>query len=189
MRGYDTVEYARSRLVDTIVMYQKEPVLVLAVGGTNESIILSYEKILGGKGDIAEDKLDRFDINPVSLGYVNHNNTCSYIMRTPMRRDWRQGLRMLNIVDAEGANPRLISYRSIAQTILGNYPSFRSSLEKINNGVMQVAFNRDFAVHHTGTLHYKGIFHVGGVNMNNGNVTLEQGWVQEAFEEAMGNPA
>jgi hypothetical protein len=187
MRGYDTVAYARTRLLETIVMREKQPVMILAVEGVDDDIELIYNPILESKGMLDKDKLSNFDLNPVSLGYVNHKNYAHYLMRTPMRKDWRQGLRMLNIVDAEGSNPRLISYRSMAQTMMGKFPTFKSTLNTLSKGYEQLslAFHKDFSIKKEGGLEYKGIFNIGSVNMDNGNVLIEQSWVREAFEEAM----
>lgn len=188
MRGYDTVAYAKSRLVETIVRREKVPVLILDVGGTDSNITIFYNELLGEKSHIKEAPLSEFNLDPVSLGYVNHKGYAHYLMRTPMRRDWRQGLRMLNIVDAEGMNPRLISYKSIAQTILGNFPTFKSSLTALTKEkVSSIAFHKDFSINKQGVLTHKGMFPIGAVDISNGNVMINDNtnWVREAFEEAM----
>lgn len=187
MKSYDTVAYARTRLIETIVMREKQPVMIMVVDGEDDDILLGYNPILEGKGEIRFDKLSNFDLNPVSLGYVNHRGVAHYLMRTPMRKDWRQGLRMLNVVDAEGMNPRLISYRNMAQTMMGKFPSFKSTLETLNraDNYLSQAFHRDFSIKRGGDLEYKGIFNVGNVDMSNGSVLIEKNWVREAFEEAM----
>lgn len=187
MKSYDTVAYARTRLVETIVMREKEPVMIMSVDGEDNNILLTYNPILASKGVFSQDKLSNFDLNPVSLGYVNHKGVAHYLMRTPMRKDWRQGLRMLNVVDAEGMNPRLISYRSMAQTMMGKFPTFKSTLDTLSRGrdYIAQAFHRDFSISRDGVLQYKGIFNVGNVDMSNGSVLIEKNWVREAFEEAM----
>lgn len=189
MRGYDTAEYASSRLVDTVIMYDKTPVLVMAVGKVNGEITVSCTRLLDKENSIINVPLSRCDINPVSLGYVNYKKAAYYIMRAPMRRDWRQGLRMMNIVDPEGGNPRLLPYNVIAQTILGNYPSFKSSLEQLNskNKATRMAFCRDFSISSEGELTYKGLIDVGKVNMNSGNILINDNcrWVGEALNESM----
>lgn len=188
MRGYDTAEYAASRLIETIICHDKTPVMVNSVGMDGDKIDLIVTNLLEDN-DPYHVHLDECDINPVSLGYVNHKKYAHYIMRAPMRRDWRQGLRMLNIVDAEGMNPRLIPYRTIAQTIMGSFPSFKSCLDRINGKerIEEMAFNRDFAINREGKLRYKGLFSVGTIDMTNGNVLIGDNfnWVREALEEQM----
>lgn len=189
MRGYDTAEYAASRLIDTIIMYDKEPVLVHRVGTTDDRISLRCTKLLDEEDKMIEVYLSDCDINPVSLGYVNHKKNAHYIMRAPMRRDWRQGLRMLNIVDVDGASPRGIPYHTIAQTIMGNFPTFKSSLDRLNgkDKIQRIAFSRDFSVDLTGILTYKGMIDVGNVDMNNGSILINDNcnWIGEALDESL----
>lgn len=190
MRGYDTVDYAKSRLVETIIMKGKEPVMVLAVQGTDDKIVVVYNSLLGNKDDLKNCLLSECDLNPVQLGYVNHKISAHYIMRSPMRRDWRQGLRMLNLVTSDGENPRGVSWSSIANTIVGSFPTFKSAIERLNTSERKrIAFHRDFSMARDGVLEYKGLITVGTVNMTNGNVMIDDGtkWVAEAFDEAMEN--
>jgi hypothetical protein len=189
MRGYDTAEYAASRLVETIIRHDGIPVMVQSVGnGVNGEITVGITNLMEDDPSYIV-PLSECDINPVSLGYVNHKKSAHYIMRAPMRRDWRQGLRMLNIVDAEGMNPRLIPYRTIAQTIMGSFPSFKSCLDRLNSKekIEEMAFNRDFAVNREGDMKYKSLFTIGKVDMTNGNLLIGDNfnWVREALEEQM----
>lgn len=193
MRGYDTVEYARSRLVETIIRLKGSPVMVLGVSGKDSDITVEYNDLLND-GVYGMAALSDCDLNPVPLGYVNHKRSSHYIMRTPMRRDWRQGLRMLNLVDAEGAQPRLVSYASIGQTILGKFPSFKLSLEMLSTKSLKnksIAFHRDFAIDCEGLMEYKGTFAAGKIDMTTGSVMMNDnaGWLAEAFDEAMENAA
>lgn len=189
MRGYDTAEYAATRLVDTIIMHNNEPILVHKVGMIDDQISVRCTRLLDEEDKVMEVYLSECDINPVSLGYVNHKKNAHYIMRAPMRRDWRQGLRMLNLVDSEGASPRGIPYRTIAHTIMGSYPTFKSSLERLNSKdkILRMAFSRDFSVTREGDLTYKGMIDVGKVDMNSGSILINDNcnWVGEALDESM----
>lgn len=160
--------------------------MILAIDGDNDNIRVHYNPIMGSKSTILTDRLENFDLNPVSLGYVNHKANAHYLMRSPMRRDWRQGLRMLNLVDSQGQNPRLIGFKAIAQTIMNKFPSFKNVLAAVSSeDVNSMAFHRDFSVYHNGGLEYKGTFKVGKIDLNNGNVLIEKDWVREAFDEAL----
>lgn len=189
MRGYDTAEYAATRLVDTIIMHNNEPVFVHKIGVKDDKISVRCTRLLDEEDKVMEVYLSECDINPVSLGYVNYKKSASYIMRTPKRNDWRQGLRMLNIVDVEGSSPRGIPYRVIAQTIMGKFPTFQSSLERLNSRdkIVSMAFSRDFSITNKGALTYKGLIDVGNVSMENGNVLIHDNcnWVGEALDEAL----
>lgn len=96
---------------------------------------------------------------------------------------------MLNIVDSEGASPRGIPYRTIAQTIMGNYPTFKSALEKLNSKdkIVRIAFSRDFSLSNEAHLTYKGLIDVGTVNMENGSILINDNcnWIVEALDESM----
>lgn len=193
MRGYDTVDYAKSRLVETVIRLNGSPIMVLGVRGEDNDITVEYNDLMND-GVYGVAKLSDCDLNPVSLGYVNHKKSAYYIMRTPMRRDWRQGLRMLNLVDAQGAQPRLVSYSSIGHTILGKFPSFKETLSMLSTKTRapkSVAFHRDFAVDVEGKMEYKGFVDAARINMDNGNVTMNDNtnWLAEAFNEAMENAA
>lgn len=189
MRGYDTAEYAASRLVDTIITHQGEPILVRSVGMIDNEIAIRFNSLLDDEDDVREAYLSDCDLNPVSLGYVNHKKDSHYIMRAPMRRDWRQGLRMLNIIDPEGNSPRLLPYRVIAQTIMGRFPTFQSTLERLNGKekIIRMAYSRDFSITNEGSLTYKGLIDVATVNMENGSIHINDNcnWVGEALDESL----
>lgn len=189
MRGYDTAEYAASRLVETIIMHKGQPVLVHSVGTVDGDITVRCTALDDELESVIEVSLSECDINPVSLGYVNHKKTAHYIMRAPMRRDWRQGLRMLNIVDVEGSSPRGIPYRVIAQTIMGKFPTFKSSLERLNSKdkTERIAYCRDFSIAMNGMLTYKGMLDVAKVNMDNGSIHINDNcnWIGEALDESL----
>lgn len=192
MRGYDTAAYAASRLTDTIIMLDGAPVLVRAVNSSKagSGISILYEEILDPAAGTKKEDISKFDLNPVRLGYVNYRRDPVYITRAPMRRDWRQGLRALNIYDVEGNNPRMIPYHVIANTIMNRYPRFESvlnSLSMAGSPEFGLAYHRDFAINREGKLSYKSIFDVGKVNMDNGDVVLNDNfaWVGEAFNESM----
>lgn len=187
MKHYDTVEYARSRLIETIIRIDNTPVLVMDIDGTNDNITVHYEHLLHSNGTHTA-PLKQFNLDPVELGYVNHKNKASYLCRAPMRRDWRQGARIMNMIDVDGYQPRGIPYRVIAQTIMGNYPKWKSCLDTISSkDVVSVAFHREFSVSKAGIINYKGIVDVANTNMENGGIHLfaNTNWATEALDEAM----
>lgn len=192
MRGYDTAAYAASRLIDTIILCDGAPVIVRNVekSDAGSGIVVKYTEILDPTDRTKRADINQFDLNPVRLGYVNYRKDPVYLTRAPMRRDWRQGLRTMNIYDAHGNNPRMIPYHVIAQTIMNNYPTFESALNTLNSPLLGdggLAYHRDFSISHEGKLSYKGMFEVGEVNMENGDVVIDPkfAWVGEAFNESM----
>lgn len=192
MRGYDTAAYAASRLVDTIILYDGAPVIVRTVKSSDvgTGIAVTFTEILDPTEKVKTDDISKFNLDPVRLGYVNYRKDPVYLTRAPMRRDWRQGLRALNIYDADGNNPRMIPYHVIAQTIMNRYPTFASILETMSSPLFEyggLAYHRDFCLSREGRLRYKGMFAVGQVNMDNGDVVIDAdySWVGEAFNESM----
>ena len=188
MKSYDTAEYAKSRLVETVIRHGNVPVMVYDVGvhSLTNKIIVKYQPIMT-ESDIAEDEIDNFNLDPVQLGYVNYKNFAYYLTRMPMRKDWRQGLRLLNVVGPDGDRPP-VPLKTIAETIIGNFPSFKSCLDKLNSKktIKSMAFCRDFSVS-TEEIQYKGVFPIGKVDMENGNIHINDGmsWIREALDEAL----
>ena len=187
MRSYDTAEYAKSRLVETVIRRGDIPVYVQDVTTMDGEIWVYYQKLMDGDDEIYGDGLDDFNLDPVPLGYVNYKNFAYYLTRMPMRKDWRQGLRLLNVVGPDGDRPP-VPLKTIAETIVGNFPTFKSCLEKLNTKktIKNIAFCRDFSVS-TEEIQYKGMFPIGKVDMENGNIHINDGmsWIREALDEAL----
>jgi len=192
MQTYDTAEYARTRLNETIIRYKGAPVMVHDCQQDGKLIRVAYTFISGDDEGVHHASLDEFNLDPVPLGYVNFKNNAHYLTRAPMRRDWRQGLRMMNIFDPEGANPRQIGWKAVAETIVGKFPTFSSAIGKLQTSLesgraSKIAFHRDFSLNTRGVLEYKGMFNVGEVDIATRFVTINDrsSWCREAFEEAM----
>lgn len=190
MQTYDTAEYARTRLVETIIRYKGLPVMVHDCQTSGKDILVFYTFISGDDDGIHQANLDEFNLDPVPLGYVNHKNYAHYLTRAPMRRDWRQGLRMMNMFDPDGANPRQLGWKAVAETIVGKFPSFSNTIGRLQSNPersSKIAFNRDFSLDNKGVIEYKGMFKIGEVGLDNRFVTIADkfSWTREAFEEAM----
>lgn len=187
MKGYDTVAYAKSRLYDTMIRCKGQPVWVVGAGGKDSEIILEVKNVSDGHVYVV--MLKDCDLDPVPLGYINFDGAATYVMRAPMRRDWKQGLRTLNMVDPNGNNVRGIRWERVVSTILNKFPTFDKCLEVVNSpltGIVSRAYARDFSVRKE-TLEYKGLLEVGFINSDNGSVTLKNNmsWVREAFDISM----
>ena len=142
---YDSSEYADSRLRDTIVRQGDKPVKILSCF-TNEGKIWAelFTYPGGGRRTVP---LDKLDLTPVPLGFSNTSRGVAYLARIPKRLDYRQGLRFSNYTSLYGREHRSISKTSIANTIRGNYPSFKSCLDEVvNMERFSQAFSREFAL-------------------------------------------
>lgn len=188
MKTYDTVSYAKSRLDGTIISKDGYPILVSEVFGTDDNIMVLYTDIHSDKDkSLKECTLDSCDINPVKLGYVNYRKNAVYVMRPPMRIDWRQGLRVRNLITSHNEYDRNIPQNVLARTIRNEYPTFENCLEKLSSGDTSIAYHRDFSINKNSILTYKGKIDIGNVNFDNGNISINQGfdWVQEAMNESL----
>lgn len=140
--------YAASRLVGTIVMYRSSPVEVINIdfddGDTEVVSLITGNKITT--------HLDKLNLSPIRLGYVEINGIVRYLARVPKREDWRQGIRSNNL------NFR-VENDSIVKCIKGDYKSFNSQV-----GKKSFCWCRDWAIT-LGSLFYKGI-KVGSYNPN-----------------------
>lgn len=190
MQGYDTAEYAGSRLVETVIRLGETPVLIHNVDTDSVGRIrLKYEDIMTDV--VNRETIDKFNLDPVPLGYVNSDGEARYVTRMPLRNDWKQGIRQRSICDIGGYGINHITYRTIGYTIMGKFPKIATVLERVSRGHSSMAFSREFAITSRGVLKYKALFDVGKVNMDNGGVAIDPAfsWVKEHYDEVMENVA
>lgn len=195
-------EYAATRLNETVVMYGGNPVEVRRIftAGRMDALPAYYEEfgkplpkkrlarpvaivnLLSGDRDIVE--LDKLDVNPVPLGYVNYQRIASYITRMPRRGDYRQGMRYGNIRSVSGLPADRIPYSSIAKCIINDFPTFQQVQE-----MMKAKLGKSMAWHREWCLHVDGsVSHEGEVvgRLLEGRVALEheKKYLQEALDES-----
>lgn len=170
MRMYKEAQYAKQRLLETVVRWQGNAVLVKEISDGNVIFKMINSNSLGSC------KFNELNIDPVPLGYCNLGVNCVYLARLPMREDWKQGLRFNNLRNSENL-PVDIPWKNIAKTIEGVYPSFSDCLKAIKAGKIQsMAFSRNFAMDNNLHLTYKGNYKVGCVN-DVDNYTLENKFI------------
>ncbi len=185
MQTYDEPIYAAERLVGTIVRYQGKAVRINEIdlgGGVN----LSY--ITSGKRDLV--KLKDLDITPVPLGFCNYSGSTTYLSRSPVRQDWKQGLRSRTL---RSSSPRWavdeIPFKAIGKTIEGEYPKIEAIADHMKEGrVESMAWCRDFSITRAGTIEYKVFGEIGRfLDMKERRFQLNDNyrWVQEALEEVV----
>ena len=182
MNMYDDIVYARSRLLETVVMYQDIPVVVDDIQGDN-----AYLRRLG-EGEPIFASVKDLNINPVKLGYLNDGHRALYLTRTPMREDWRQGLRSRSIraigYDGLHYEPAPVSLK---HTILGIYPMLSECISFVKIGIMEsMAFSRNFAVKGDNILTYKGKWDVGTItDTKDYTLSPKFDWVRETLDEEL----
>lgn len=148
----DNIEYARTRLLGTVVMLDKEPVLVEDIDMDCETEILYLKD--GSHSTCHVDDLDVVGQN--KLGYINYEGYSYHMVRKPLRNDWRQGLRMGNMVFTGEQGFYEVPSFQLRATILGLYPTFQQAAEGVLGGhARKTAFSRHFAVNDEGYVLYK----------------------------------
>ena len=166
---YETVDDAKMRLRNTIVLYKGEPVYIrdVARGGGGDEILrvkftpLPVADLNEGHDPFRAKDLEEeqrkyisskhFDIAPFKLGYVNFQGKggAFYVSRLPNRIQ-KQGLCAENFKGTTnyGGNVGFATFLTCKETlamIAGRYPSFDEALRALNK-VPAVAFDRDFCL-------------------------------------------
>jgi hypothetical protein len=149
----DNLDYARQRLLKTLVRVGKDPFFVetISARGVVQGILISEDE-----DTIAEVKMKDLNLEPVPLGFVNINKDVVFAVRKPMRRDWRQGLRLGNMAFLTRQGFDRFPFRQLRNTILNNYPSLHDIKHIHLKTCKRVAFSRNFALDREGQLWYKG---------------------------------
>lgn len=148
----DDWEYAGSRLNGSIVTYEGQPVLVRQVDAGMVTLVSFLETIDEGKVVNAH----MLDLKPVRLGYCNYRSNANYLMRKPMRRDYKQGLRYENFLSIGPSPHTSINHKKLGEVILGKYPTYAKCLGAVKSGrVQSMAWCREWAIS-SHKLHHKG---------------------------------
>lgn len=173
-------EYANSRLTETVVKLEDEPVYVYAV---KRGMLVDYAPIRE-INNIKKCQVDDLDLKPVKLGYLNHVRGLNYLMRMPKRNDWRQGLRFGNFTGL-GFDVRHLRYEDLYDVIKGNYQSFEQAIKALKSkAVRGQAWSRDWAIVENDCLAYKGR-PVGALIDGKPVLTTENLYLREALEEVL----
>lgn len=191
---YDEVEYAKTRLVDTVVRLNTGiPVRVMSMWEEDGESMCECFDLVEGVAVVVD--MSELDITPVPLGYCNNGPNAQYLMRMPMRRDWKQGLRQNNLTTPSG-RPIEIPWEVVAKTIINDYPTLDAAKKRLfdkplnpflNPGnVKRVAFSRNFSIDKSFNLEYKGTLNVGDIKNDNYKLLDEYLWVEDELKLALG---
>lgn len=192
MKTYEEADYANNRLKETIVRLKDgKPILILSVRSEQEIVYSDLSQDCSGVCTLSD-----LNIDPVPLGYCNINNLSRYLVRMPMRQDWKQGLRSNSLRDIAGRRVE-IQYKYLVDTIMGKFPSFKAAIDRINDKpknpfrekdgkILSIAFNRDFCIKEENLIEYKGVFVVGTYTKNGGYDLKDRfGWVEDCLKLAI----
>lgn len=176
----DDWEYADSRLRGSIVMFEGNPVHVRVVGPG----MLAEVSPLSDIEDRSVVDAHKLNLKPVPLGYVNLRGTASYLMRKPMRRDYKQGLRYENFLSIGEVSHTNVTLKKLGEVIVGKYPTYAACLKAITDGrARSMAWCREWAISDCGLLH-KGML-VGEVVEGRYELGPTFTYLKESLEEQL----
>ena len=185
MSKYSCIEYARSRLLGTMVFAKGKPVVVEDC----------YDQHLVGfdpsTKEMFEYDWEDVDLKPPSVGYINHGTRASYLMRYPARQ-WKQGIRLGQFQNLP--NGVRLTGPSFLKAVTHKFPKANKCVEDLlNEEKISEAFDKNFSFFRSGEgrvfLHFKG-FPVGLVT-NPMETVNEISWVNgndfltETYQEAL----
>lgn len=187
MYGKD-YSYAQTRIQGTVLRISKTniPVYIVRVTNSGECLAIPIEQPWHDFEKAIRVHVDDLNMHPVPLGYVNCAGKATYLMRIPMRRDWKQGLRQENCWSS-GRPFGEISMSDIKNCIMNVYPTFSRAVKDIAVGKhpKTLAWHRHWAVTTGGIVMYKNHEIVGKLN-DEGIVQLDSTYhyLREALEES-----
>jgi len=192
MRNYDSEAYAVNRVVGTFVR-RKDGTAVEVLQIAQKQVVA--KELLSGKDVIFN--YDELDINPVPLGYANTNGTSPYLVRSPMRNDWKQGARWKNIrwieftKDDDLRVREKIPSKVLGATIQGIYPTYGDTVKALTNGkerIFSKAWCRHFAMDIEWNIYHRGKYLIGRMIdpvRREYKLADDYWWTKEALEESL----
>lgn len=166
-RTFYNEEQAGMYLVDSIIRYHGEPIMVCNVIGGPIKYSITYKRVKDGERGIVIIPNKFIDMTPVPLGLMNYRTRrgslyCINGSRVPTR-SWKVGLysRNFRVKNIMGGPVEDVSYilqsAYLYDLVMGKYPSYKEAREfaDVAGPSGAWAFSRRFAVDYRGDLRYK----------------------------------
>lgn len=154
------------RLGRSLIRYKDKPFFVTEPGRNGRNCFLRGIFTLTGEEDVIQLPNKDLDIRPVPLGYMNLVAQTLYVMRKPQRR-YKQGFSSQAFTTS---GPGRINFmireciysKSLAKTVVGDYPDMEQALDHTKKKKGSCAFHRRFAFYFDRDLgivqlHYRGV--------------------------------
>lgn len=158
---YETLEDARMRLRNTVVLYEGQPVLIREIARSDKAgddiFRVLFDNLPTKKGGVDfEEQAKRkyisskhFDIAPFKMGYVNSPNGAFFCSRIPNRMQ-KQGLCGENFRGTDNYGNAInfatfLNTKEVLAMVRGDYPSFAGAVKALGKSD-SVAFSRDFCI-------------------------------------------
>lgn len=180
---YDSVQYALSRLNETIIRDDKG-VPCTVVDGSKFRGEIYLELVDLKEGNRKSVAISKCDLKSPNLGfYFNNRHGSGYLARKPMRQ-WRQGIRLRNITSLYGLPLQGVTNSNLSDCIQGIYPTKRKALGRCES--MLVPVSRHLALRDDG-LHYKHLGQVGTFSDKLNSFNLNDGYefLQRVIEKEL----
>lgn len=182
MQNYESVAYAKERVVGTIVRVKGNAASIIEISKT----VVSYVRLVDG--NVAAAPIKDLDISPVPLGYCNTNLVCPFIMRAPARQ-WKQGINLRQLRYSWHENIAKFNVdgwmlSDLGRTIDDLFPSYTEAYNNVKQQVViEQAFDRNFAIAKNLDIFYKGMYRVGHCD-DDMNCTIfdESEWIRDQLE-------
>jgi len=160
--------------LSTLIRYKELPVLVENIFQDKKNKVMKIElyHLTSNEYSIVDFNEKEFNFKPIRLGYVNHRGFAVYIYRQPYRK-FKQGLHKECLIYVESEMLSLLNDQvvrrnqsvddvlslwtnDLCNTIISIYPSLKEAIIKLNDGALEVAFDRQFAICNQNYIRYKG---------------------------------
>jgi hypothetical protein len=193
---YD-LNHAQSRLRDCVIRYKKEPIYIQSVDSARDGFyILEFiylPNVDTPNPEVIRKRLNEdFNLEPVPLGNINHQNDCLFSCRSPARM-WKVGLNTGNFYTKQlgfSFRKSTITLKGLAPTIRGEYPDVESILEDLKIRPGHIAFSRNFSIIRTDKREFSLVFKcrkvIGKLNSKNKfNIDEDYFYLKEMLQEEL----
>lgn len=195
---YDSGNYASTRLGNCFIWEKKKGMLFFVrtcTGTKHIKIIGSYVP----DGVEAEVPIENFDLSFQKMGFTYYGGQALYLMKKPMRRDWKQGIRASNVKvysvncsKFRNFDFRVIPLGKVNSCIKGEHMGLEEAMEEAYNNECSVPISRKFFIHPSDSVN---TFHLGhacdGIigNIVDGRALLEDdfNYLSESYERSFNN--
>lgn len=152
---FEMTEYAKGRLERTVVMYNDHPFFVDCVGGARQVALRDLDTM--NRAHVIHLDDPNLSFQPPRVGYINTEGGARYLSRTPERR-WKQGTSKgsLKTAGGGGVSEELFYSKGMIDCFKGDYPNFEEAVIRAKEIGASVAFHRNMAVNHLGSLFFRG---------------------------------
>lgn len=196
---YDTANYAATRLNNCLVwdrVVQKLFLVEACRGSRNITLVGHYPP----ESTIHEVPIDNFDFAFQKLGFTYHSGKSLYLMKRPMRRDWKQGLRASNVIvrwvenprDAHGYDFRQVPISKVNLCVNGFKMDMDEAMEEAYNNEQVVPISRSFYLFPTSNVSRFILGHsckgaVGTIVEGRAMLDEEHSYLTESYERNFNN--